>query len=75
LDTRCDFSNRDYRNLREHVDHWIIGSMQYHGVLRCFYAGHLPELIAWLDDREIKYYLKKELKSCLPPEEKPAVKK
>jgi len=56
-------------NLREHVDRWIIGSMRYHSVSRRFYAERLPELIAWLDNSKINYYLKKELKSCLLSEE------
>jgi len=52
--------------LKDSVDRFIIGSMQYHGVSRRFYAERLPELIAWLDDSKISYYLKKELRSCLP---------
>jgi len=52
--------------LREHVDRFIIGSMQYCDVPRRFYADRLPPLIAWLDENKIKYNLKKELRSCLP---------
>jgi len=61
--------------LKDSVDSFIIGSMQYCDVPHRFYADRLPELIAWLDENKINYYLKKELKSCLLPEEKPSVKK
>jgi len=54
--------------LREAVNRFIIGSMQYCNVPRRFYADRLPELIAWLDEDNINYYLKKELKFCLQPE-------
>jgi len=53
-------------NLREYVDRFIIGSIQYCNVPRRFYADRLPSLIAWLDGSKINYYLKKELRSCLP---------
>ena len=52
-------------NLREYVDRWIIGSMQYSDVPRRFYADRLPQLIGWLDENKINYYLKKELESYL----------
>jgi len=52
--------------LRDFVDRFIVGSMQYHGVPRAFYADRLAPLIAWLDKNRITYYLKKELRSCLP---------
>jgi len=52
--------------LRDFVDRFIIGSMQYCDVPRTFYADHLPPLIAWLEKNKIDYYLKKELRSCLP---------
>jgi len=51
--------------LREPVDRFIIGSMQYCDVPRSFYAKRLPALISWLDDNKINFYLKKELRSCL----------
>jgi len=51
------------KKLRDNVDRFIIGSMQYHGVPRRFYAERLPPLIAWLDENKINYCLKKELKS------------
>jgi len=60
--------------LRGFVDHFIIGSMQYCDVPHKFYADRLPSLITWLDDDEINYYLKRELRSCLLPEEKPMAK-
>ena len=56
--------------LRDFVDRFIIGSMQYCNVPRRFYAGRLPSLITWLDKNKTNYYVKKELKSCLPPEGK-----
>jgi len=52
--------------LRDLVDRFIIGSMQYHHVSRVFYAERLPRLIAWLDENEINYYLKRELQECTP---------
>jgi len=54
--------------LRDTVDRFIIGSMQYCDVRRRFYADRLPSLIAWLDENKISYYLKRELKFCLQPE-------
>ena len=51
--------------LRDRVDRFIIGSMQYAGVPRSFYAKQLPSLISWLDDNKVNYFLKKELRSCL----------
>jgi len=51
--------------LRDFVDRFIIGSMQYSDVSRRFYTERLPGLIAWLDENKINYYLKKELRSCL----------
>jgi len=51
--------------LRDIVDRFIIGSMQYCDVPRRFYADRLPPLIAWLDEKKINYHLKKELRSCL----------
>ena len=56
-------------NLRDFVDRFIIGSMQYCNVPRRFYADRLSSLIDWLDENRINYYLKKELRSCLPAEE------
>jgi len=52
--------------LKDSVDRFIIGSMQYCDVPRRFYADRLPPLIAWLDENKIDYYMKKELRSCLP---------
>jgi len=52
-------------NLREHVDRVIIGSMQYSGVPKSFYAEHLLGLVRWLETNKINYYLKKELRLCL----------
>jgi len=52
--------------LRDFVDGFIIGSMQYSDVPRSFYAKNLPALISWLKENKIDYYLKKELRSCLP---------
>jgi len=52
--------------LRDFADHFIIGSMQYCDVPRSFYARPLPALISWLNENKISYYLKKELRSCLP---------
>jgi len=51
--------------LKDSVDRFIIGSMQYCDVPRSFYAKGLPALISWLDENRINYYLKKELRSCL----------
>jgi len=56
------------QNLRESVDRFILGSMQYSGVPREFYAKRLPDLISWLNAEGINYYLKKELKGCLKPQ-------
>jgi len=53
--------------LREFVDRFIIGSMQYCDVPRSFYAKSLPALISWLKENKINYYLKRELRSCLSP--------
>jgi len=55
------------RHCRDYVDRWIIGSMQYAGVPRSFYAKQLPNLISWLDENKINYFLKRELRSCLDP--------
>jgi len=52
--------------LRDSVDRFIIGSMQYCDVPRSFYAKSLPDLISWLKENKIDYHLKKELRSCLP---------
>jgi len=52
--------------LRDFVDRFIIGSMQYCNVPRSFYAKRLPALISWLDANKINYCMKKELRSCLP---------
>jgi len=49
--------------LKDRVDRFIIGSMQYCDVPRSFYARSLPALISWLKENKINYYLKKELKS------------
>ena len=35
-------------------------------VPRSFYAKNLSALISWLKENKIDYYLKKELRSCLP---------
>jgi len=51
--------------LKDSVDRFIIGSMQYYNVSRSFYAKHLSALIAWLKENKIDYYLKKELRFCL----------
>jgi len=51
--------------LRDFVDRFIIGSMQYAGVPRSFYAKQLPNLISWLDENKVNYFLKKELRGCL----------
>jgi len=53
--------------LRDFVDHFIIGSLQYSDVPHRFYADRLPSLIAWLHKNKIDYYLKRELRSCLSP--------
>jgi len=53
--------------LKDSVDRFIIGSMQYCDVPRSFYARSLPALISWLKENKIDYYLKKELRSCLSP--------
>jgi len=52
--------------LKDSVDRFIIGSMQYCDVSRSFYIRQLPDLISWLKENKINHYLKKELKSCLP---------
>ena len=52
--------------LRDFVDRFIIGSMQYCDVPRSFYAKSPPALISWLKENKIDYYLKKELRSRLP---------
>jgi len=52
--------------LKDSVDRFIIGSMQYCNVPRTFYTERLPVLITWLNEHKINYYLKKELKSCFP---------
>ena len=49
--------------LRDFVDRFIIGSMQYCDVPRSFYAKNLPALTLWLKENKIDYYLKKELPS------------
>jgi len=51
--------------LKDSVDRFIIGSMQYCNVPRAFYTERLPVLITWLNEHKINYYLKKELKRCL----------
>ena len=51
--------------LKASVDRFILGSMQYCNVPRSFYARQLPDLISWLNENKINYYLKKELRSCL----------
>ena len=53
--------------LKDFIDCFIIGSMQYHGAPSVFYAERLPSLIAWLDENKINYYLKRELRSYLSP--------
>jgi len=53
--------------LKDDVDRFIIGSMQYCHVPRSFNAERLPPLIARLD--KIKYYLKRELKCYLMSQE------
>ena len=57
------------KKLRDSVDRFIIGSMQYCDVPRSFYAKNLPALTSWLKENKIDYYLKKELRSCLLPEQ------
>jgi len=54
--------------LRDFVGRFIIGSMQYHGVPRTFYAERLQKLIDWLEKNKINYYLKRELQKCMPNE-------
>jgi len=54
------------QSLRDFVDRFIIGSMQYCDVPRSFYARSLPALISWLKENKINYYLKRELRSCFP---------
>jgi len=61
--------------LGDFVDRFIVGSMQYSGVPRSFYAERLLGLVRWLETNKINYYLKKELRSCLLPEEKPIARK
>jgi len=51
---------------KNRVDRFIIGSMRYAGVSRSFYARKLPSLISWLDKNHVDYYLKEELRKCLP---------
>jgi len=53
------------RHLRENVDRWIIGSMQYMGVPKSYYSRRLPTLLSWLNSEKINYFLKKELRACL----------
>ena len=53
-------------NLRDFVDRFIIGSMQYCYTPRGFYADCLPLLITRLNQNKIDYYLKKGLRSLLP---------
>ena len=48
--------------LRDFVDLFIIGSMQYCDVPRSFYAEQLPALISWLDGNKVNHYLKRELR-------------
>ena len=52
--------------LKDSVDRFIIGSMQYCDVPRSFYPKNLPALISSLKENKIDYYLKKELRSRLP---------
>jgi len=52
--------------LKDSVDRFILGSMQYCNVPRSFYAKSLPALISWLKENKINYYLKRELRSCFP---------
>jgi len=54
------------QSLRDFVDRFIIGSMQYCNVPRSFYAKWLPGLISWLDENKVNYYLKRELQECTP---------
>jgi len=51
--------------LKNSVDRFIIGSMQYCDVPRSFYAKRLPALISWLDENKANCYLKKELRNSL----------
>jgi len=53
------------RHLREKVDRWIIGSMQYMGVPKPYYSRRLPALLLWLNSEKINCFLKKELRTCL----------
>jgi len=70
LSSWIDLVNHSESELSMMLPDFIIGSMQYCDVPRRFYADRLPRLIAWLDKKKINYYLKKELKFCLQPEEK-----
>jgi len=54
------------QKLRDFVDRFIIGSMQYSDAPRRFYADRLPPLIAWLDKNKINYHMKRELQECMP---------
>jgi len=56
--------------LKDSVDRFIIGSMQYCDVPRSFYRSRSPSLILRLNEYRIDYYLKKELRSYPLPEEK-----
>jgi len=51
--------------LRDSVDRFIIGSMQYMGVPKSYYSRRLPALLSWLNSEKINYFLKKELRACL----------
>ena len=56
--------------LKDDIDRFIIGSMQYSDVPRRLYTDSLPCLITWLDENKINYYRKKELRSCILSERK-----
>jgi len=63
---RVTYPRSIVEKLRAFVDRLIIGSMQYHAVPRAFYPERLLGLVRWLETNKINYYLKKELRSCLP---------
>jgi len=52
--------------LKDVADRFIFGSMNYMAVSRKYYAEELPNLIRFLEENRVNYYVKKELRSCLP---------
>jgi len=51
--------------LRDFIDRFIIGSMQYMGVPKYYYSRRFPALLSWLNSEKINYFLKKELRAYL----------